>query len=110
MPDAPMTRQEALALLEWQIAMGANEAIGETARDWLSPAPAAEPALSIAAPPGKPVSNHSSPSPLPNPPPLAGEGRVGVLPPRPDEGRTDAAARPAPSRVSPPSALAESPA
>ena len=30
---------QALALLEWQIAMGADEAIGEIARDWLSPRP-----------------------------------------------------------------------
>ena len=107
MSGTNLRRDQALALLEWQIAMGADEAIGEIARDWLSPAPAA------------PVPDLSSPSPLPNPPPLAGEGRVGVLPPRPGDGETDAAARPgpavvapvtAPSRVAPPAALAELPA
>jgi uracil-DNA glycosylase family 4 len=36
----PTQRQAALALLEWQIAMGADEAIGETALDRLAPAPA----------------------------------------------------------------------
>jgi uracil-DNA glycosylase family 4 len=102
---------EALALLEWQIAMGADEAIGEMPRDWLSPAPAAEPVDSPADPRlVSPVSNLSPPGPLPNPPPQAGEGRVGVLLPPMDEGRTDAAARSAPALVTPPAALAESPA
>ena len=41
MSGTNLRRDEALALLEWQIAMGADEAIGEIARDWLSPAPAA---------------------------------------------------------------------
>ena len=36
----PTQRRAALALLEWQIAMGADEAIGETALDRLAPAPA----------------------------------------------------------------------
>src|SRR6185503_10760241 len=90
---------EALALLEWQIAMGADEAIGEVARDWLSPAPAAEPVTAFADPwPAATVPDLSPPGPLPNPPlpgrdpGITGEGRVGVLPPRPDKGNTDAAA------------------
>jgi uracil-DNA glycosylase family 4 len=104
-PLMRLTRAEALALLEWQIAMGADEAIGEIARDRLSPAPAAEPAT---LPPA--VADLPPASPLPNPPPRAGEGRVGVLAPRPGEGRTDATARSTPTLVAPPAALADSPA
>src|ERR1051325_9029119 len=41
-PDLdPSRRDVALALLEWQIAMGADEAIGEIALDRLGPAPRA---------------------------------------------------------------------
>ena len=73
LPDAG-----ALALLEWQIAMGADEAIGETAPDRLS----APPAATVPAP---------GASPPPFPPRQAGEGRGGG----------------APSVVAPPGALAE---
>ena len=54
---------EALALLEWQIAMGADEAIGEIARDWLAPAPAAEPVqpLPILPLPSFPTGPHRPP-------------------------------------------------
>ena len=107
-----LSPHEALALLEWQIAMGADEAIGETARDWLSPAPAASASVSLADLPPT--------GPLPNPPPQAGEGRVGVLPPGAEasdariaagSGRAiSASASSAPTRVVPPTALAESPA
>jgi uracil-DNA glycosylase len=55
----------ARALLEWQIAMGADEAIGEVAIDRLAPPPAAT------------LSPHA---PLPNLAPQAGEGRAGILP------------------------------
>jgi uracil-DNA glycosylase family 4 len=51
-PQSTLALDQALALLEWQIEMGADEAIGEAAIDHLS-VPA---------------------SPHPNPPPLAGEG------------------------------------
>jgi DNA polymerase len=51
-PQSTLAIDQALALLEWQIEMGADEAIGEAAIDHLS-VPA---------------------SPHPNPPPLAGEG------------------------------------
>jgi uracil-DNA glycosylase family 4 len=112
MSGTNLRRDEALALLEWQIAMGADEAIGETARDWLGPALAAEPVHSPADP--------LPASPLPNPPPLAGEGRVGAFPPQVRGGSMEIAARSGPAvseaaaaipvRVSPPGALAESPA
>lgn len=55
-PSAPgprLSAASALALLEWQIAMGADEAIGEIAPDRLAPPPlpaAALPAAVIAAP------------------------------------------------------------
>src|SRR4051794_33232271 len=71
-PPRDLSPREALALLEWQIAMGADEAIDAVARDWLSPAPAASAAVLLADLPDT--------GPLPNPPPQAGEGRVGVLP------------------------------
>src|SRR5437763_17095515 len=107
MPDAPLTRQEALALLEWQIAMGADEAIGEVARDRLSPAPAAEQADPLHT---SLVPNPSSPGPLPNPPPLAGEARLGVprtaFAPQDRKGETLTP----PALLAPPPALAESPA
>jgi len=68
----------ALALLQWQIAMGADEAIGEVAPDRMAAPPVAAPA-----------------DPLPYPQPLAGEARVG-------------AAVLTPAVVAPPGALAES--
>src|SRR5690349_3443959 len=84
MSGTNLRRDQALALLEWQIAMGADEAIGEIARDWLAPASVAEPATVFADfPPA---------SPLPNPPPRSpgqargGEGRVGVPPPLAEAG------------------------
>jgi uracil-DNA glycosylase len=80
MSDVNLSLAAARALLEWQIAMGADEAIGEVAVDRLAPPPEPAPA-----------------NPLPDPPPLAGEGRVG-------------APIVAPPVVSPPGALAESPA
>jgi DNA polymerase len=105
-----LRRDEALALLEWQIAMGADEAIGEIARDWLSPVPAAEPVHALA--------NPMPADALTNPPPPAGEGRVGVLPSGTGEGRvvlpppageeSAVARRVASTLVSPPGALAES--
>ena len=51
-------REAALALLRWFVEMGADEAIDDEARSRLAPA-----------------------RPLPNPHPLAGEGRVGAPPP-----------------------------
>ena len=74
------------ALLEWQIAMGADEAIDAVALDRLAPAqPAAAPV-----------------NPVPNPPTLAREERVATV--------AQAAARPvlASNIVSPPNAFAES--
>jgi len=110
MHNVPLTRQEALALLEWQIAMGADEAIGEIARDRLSPALAADLAdLS----PVSPVPDSFPLGPPPNPPPLAGERRVGVLPAQPEKDRARDASAPsavAPTLLAPPAALAESPA
>jgi uracil-DNA glycosylase len=77
----------ALALLEWQVAMGADEAIGDTAPDRLAPAPvpavaAPAPAMEMPAP-TRPAAPRSVPSAVASP--------VG-----------------APSVVSPPGALAES--
>jgi len=51
-PEPPIAALSALALLEWQIAMGADEAIGEIAADRLAPPPppaAAMTAATIAA-------------------------------------------------------------
>ena len=81
-PGPRLPAASALALLRWQIAMGADEAIGEVAPDRLAPPPPA------AAP-------HAAAIPAPR------------LPPSP----TPASPAPslvAPSVVSPPSALAES--
>src|SRR5689334_22181739 len=80
---------EAHALLEWQIAMGADEAIDNVARNRLSPAPAVvstDQPLVGAVPVPLPISI------VPDPPPLAGEGRVGVSPPRSTEGKAEIAA------------------
>jgi DNA polymerase len=57
-PDLdPSQRDVALALLEWQIAMGADEAIGEIALDRLGPAPAATQPTAPAPAVGPPVSS-----------------------------------------------------
>lgn len=116
-PDLPP--HEALALLEWQIAMGADEAIGEVARDRLSPELVGRPA-SLSDLPVSHVSDRPPLSARRSPPAQAGEGRVGVLSPQFGEGTLDAAMRSrpagpdpasnAPAFVTPPSALAESPA
>lgn len=66
--------EAARALLQWQIAMGADEAIDEVATDRLAPAPTQPlqkvPAHSLAEP--------SLHRPIPNPPAQAEEGRAGV--------------------------------
>lgn len=59
MPSENLEPAAALALLQWQIAMGADEAIGEAAPNRIAP-----PAVSVATEPG----------PRPEPPTLAGEG------------------------------------
>jgi len=95
---ATLTQDQALALLQWQIEMGADEAIGAAAIDHFALA-----------------------DPHPNPPPLAGEGvsPAGArhLPPPPaGEGRgggrspSPAAPRPPtpPASIAPPRALTES--
>src|SRR5947209_4827948 len=86
MPEYDM--RTARALLEWQIAMGADEAIGDVPVNRLAP-PAPAP--------------HRSPSPPPFPPPQAGEAQ-GVA--TAGQGRLGASS-PA-TVVSPPGALAES--
>jgi uracil-DNA glycosylase family 4 len=48
-PGPPIPAASALALLEWQIAMGADEAIGEIAADRLAPPP--PPPTAVAMPP-----------------------------------------------------------
>lgn len=97
MADLNLAPAEARALLEWQIAMGADEAIGEIAPDRLAPPPE---------------------NPEPNPPPLAAEERAAALrspspqaplgnpPPRAAEGRVAVPA--AASLVAPPDTLAQS--
>src|SRR6266566_9795456 len=45
-----LTPEGALALLEWQIAMGADEALGESAPNRLAPPPAAPQAAAVPAP------------------------------------------------------------
>ena len=81
MPSPTLEPAVARALLEWQIAMGADEAISEVALDRLAPSAG----MAVAA-----LAN-----PLPDPPRQAGEGRVG-------------AANLAPAVVAPPGALTES--
>ncbi|HVC54667.1 MAG TPA: uracil-DNA glycosylase [Stellaceae bacterium] len=81
MPSPTLEPAVARALLEWQIAMGADEAISEVALDRLAPSAG----MAVAA-----LAN-----PLPDPPRQAGEGRVG-------------AAYLAPAVVAPPGALTES--
>src|SRR5207302_3357353 len=82
-PGPHLTPEGALALLEWQIAMGADEAIGEVAPDRLAPpVPAAAVAQAAAIP-----------APLPPVPPVSAAAAPSLV---------------APPVVSPPAALAES--
>src|SRR5437667_3791952 len=76
MSELPLSPAAARALLEWQIAMGADEAIGETALDRLAPPPAA---------PTNPLASPLPPPPLPSPASggeqgggAAEEGRLGA--------------------------------
>ncbi|HYU13528.1 MAG TPA: uracil-DNA glycosylase [Stellaceae bacterium] len=59
-PGARLTEAGARALLEWQIAMGADEAIGETAPNRLAPAP---PQAIAEARPSSPTPRSATPSP-----------------------------------------------
>ena len=62
-PSSIPSAEAALALLEWQVAMGADEAIGETAPDRLAPPPVAaalRPAAIPAAVPSR--ANAAAPS------------------------------------------------
>ncbi len=77
-----LERAAALALLQWQIAMGADEAIGDAALDRLSPAARSEPATPVLSPSATPSATPARASPPP--------GAGGI--------------------VRPPEALAESPA
>jgi DNA polymerase len=86
MADMTLSQAAARALLEWQIAMGADEAIGEVAVDRLAPPP-----VPIAAP------VDARPMPPPYPPPRS-----------PDQVWRGEEQRNASSVVSPPGALAES--
>jgi DNA polymerase len=63
--------EAARALLEWQIAMGADEAIGEIAIDRLSPA----------SPPHSDTPPLAGQAPKRNPPPPAGDRKVGAAAP-----------------------------
>jgi uracil-DNA glycosylase family 4 len=97
LPDAA-AKEALLALLQWQVAMGADEAIGENAHNRLAPPveiPVSAPAAPLPNPPS-PAGEGSTGAPIRNPPPHAGERRVG------------AAIIAASSVVSPPGALAES--
>jgi DNA polymerase len=62
----PLDRAALLALLQWQIAMGADEAIGAAALDRLAP-PAAKPAAAMpqAPPPARPAPTARAPAPGP---------------------------------------------
>jgi uracil-DNA glycosylase family 4 len=84
---ATLTPDQALALLQWQVEMGADEAVGTEA-----------------------VNHFASPSRgAANPPPSMGEGRVGV-PAAPTAPRPSAAPKAsfAPASIAPPRALTES--
>jgi uracil-DNA glycosylase family 4 len=83
-----LTPDQALALLEWQIEMGADEAIGLEAINHLALDRLARP---VAA----------------NPPPLKGEGRVGVVA-APPTARAQAPRAAPPASITPPRALTES--
>src|SRR5215469_6422928 len=95
---ATLTPDQALALLQWQIEMGADEAIGAESTNHLA------------------LDRQSAANPHPNPPPLAGEGTETagtrhLPPPQAGEGRGGGhAARPAkpPAAAVPPRALTES--
>ncbi len=118
MSGPKLRRDEILALLEWQIAMGADEAIGETARDRLSPASGPSAATSPDLRPAGPLADPllgSDPGIMGAgsavaPPSQAREGSVGM----PAAARTVAGQRSEtpvkPTLVAPPGALAESPA
>ncbi|MGE0260409.1 MAG: uracil-DNA glycosylase family protein [Alphaproteobacteria bacterium] len=116
-----LRRGEVLALLEWQIAMGADEAIGDVARDRFAPAPAERPVQALAGhAPVNPPPDPTPLNPLPDPLPHAGEERLGVPALQSGENRaTNAASARSPANesgpvapvvVTPPAALAESPA
>jgi uracil-DNA glycosylase family 4 len=61
-PGARLPADNALALLEWQIAMGADEAIGEIAPDRLAPPAPAAPALPAPRMPAAAVSAIAAPA------------------------------------------------
>jgi DNA polymerase len=69
-PGARLTTADARALLEWQIAMGADEAIGETAPNRLAPQPPQAAAEARPAPP------RASPPPLAAPSLVAPPGAL----------------------------------
>src|SRR5947208_2681508 len=54
-PSPRLTAASALALLEWQIAMGADEALGEIAPNRLAPPPPAPAPVAAAIPPPRPA-------------------------------------------------------
>ena len=98
-PQSTLAIDQALALLQWQIEMGADEAIGEMAPDRLAAAPPSPPPPLRAT---SPIKGEA----LPTSSPPMGEGRVGLTP-------APAAPRPAsaaPPSIPPPRALTESPA
>jgi uracil-DNA glycosylase family 4 len=82
-PQPPLSTEQALALLQWQIEMGADEAIGPIALDRLAaPAPVAAP------------SQAARPAPRATPPRAAFASPTAVAPPR---ALTESAAEPAQS-------------
>jgi DNA polymerase len=60
-PSPRLTPAGALALLEWQIAMGADDALGEIAPNRLAPPPPAAALSAAAIPPSRPPSSVVSP-------------------------------------------------
>src|SRR5439155_5114812 len=70
---ARLTEAGARALLEWQIAMGADEAIGETAPNRLAPQP---PQALAEARPAPPTPRAASPPPITAPPLVAPPGAL----------------------------------
>jgi uracil-DNA glycosylase family 4 len=114
MSGPKLRRDEILALLEWQIAMGADEAISETVRDRLSPAPGPPAAAPPDVPPASPLPNLPLPGPGPG---ITGEESAGVAPSQVREGGTGTpvaalavAGQGSETLVRPPETLAESPA
>lgn len=98
-PQSTRALDQALALLEWQIAMGVDEAIGETAIDHLAAAPLSPPPALRAT---SPIKGEAFSTPSPS----MGEGGVEVTP-------APTSLRHAPSRANstaagPPRALTES--